>query len=75
MTDADDLAVYNSDWLGKYHGQAPVALLPKTTAQVSAALAYCNDRRYGRRRGVGRGTWRYRGGLLIARPPACLPAT
>jgi len=42
----DALDALNVDWLRKYRGQARVALKPKTTAEVSAVLRYCNDRRY-----------------------------
>lgn len=37
-----DLDMYNTDWLKKYIGNAPVVLKPKTTEQVSKILAYCN---------------------------------
>jgi len=48
-TSPDALDALNVDWLRKYRGQARIALKPKTTAEVSAVLRYCNDRRYTRR--------------------------
>ncbi|KAJ2822642.1 D-lactate ferricytochrome c oxidoreductase, partial [Coemansia sp. 'formosensis'] len=40
-------AKYNIDALGKYHGDAQVALFPTSTLQVSNILAYCNQRGIG----------------------------
>ncbi|KAJ2745265.1 D-lactate ferricytochrome c oxidoreductase [Coemansia sp. BCRC 34301] len=40
-------ARYNIDVFEKYHGDAQVALFPTSTQQVSAILAYCNQRRIG----------------------------
>ncbi|KAJ2058601.1 D-lactate ferricytochrome c oxidoreductase [Coemansia sp. S146] len=37
-------AKFNVDALGKYHGDAQVALFPTSTLQVSDILAYCNQR-------------------------------
>lgn len=45
VTDEAELAAYNEDWLKKFTGASRVALKPKTTAQVSAVLAHCNERR------------------------------
>jgi D-2-hydroxyglutarate dehydrogenase len=45
ITDADQLDAYNTDWMKHYKGAAPVALLPKTTQQVSAILKHCSARR------------------------------
>ncbi|RLO10467.1 hypothetical protein DYB28_004173 [Aphanomyces astaci] len=45
LTDADEIAPFNSDWLNKYHGHSSVVLRPKTTQEVSDILKYCNDRR------------------------------
>ncbi|RQM26657.1 hypothetical protein B5M09_002053 [Aphanomyces astaci] len=45
LTDADEVAPFNSDWLNKYHGHSSVVLRPKTTQEVSDILKYCNDRR------------------------------
>lgn len=43
----DDLAPYNVDWMGKYHGQANTVLRPRTTQQVSDVVKFCADRRIG----------------------------
>ncbi|KAJ2724269.1 D-lactate ferricytochrome c oxidoreductase [Coemansia sp. Benny D115] len=40
-------AKYNEDYFGKYHGGAQLVVFPKSTEQVSAILAYCNDKRIG----------------------------
>ena len=45
VTDEAELAAYNEDWIKKYRGASRVALKPKTTAQVSAVIAHCNERR------------------------------
>lgn len=39
-----DLELFNSDWMRKYRGQTKLVLKPKTTAQVSQILKYCNER-------------------------------
>lgn len=44
-TSPDALENFNTDWMGKYRGQSPVAVLPKTTEQVSIILRHCNERR------------------------------
>jgi D-2-hydroxyglutarate dehydrogenase len=44
ITEADQLDAYNTDWMKHYKGTAPVALLPKTTQQVSAILKHCSAR-------------------------------
>lgn len=46
-TPADDLAPYNIDWMGKYHGQANSVLRPRTTQQVSEIVKHCAQRRIG----------------------------
>ena len=33
------------DWMNRYHGQSRLALLPKSTEEVSEILKYCNKRR------------------------------
>ncbi|ETO13538.1 hypothetical protein RFI_23834 [Reticulomyxa filosa] len=38
----ENLSAYNTDWLRKYKGEAPVVLKPKQTQEVSALLEYCN---------------------------------
>lgn len=43
ITNSDDLESYNTDWMQRFHGQAQIALRPKTTAQVSEIMSYCND--------------------------------
>ena len=45
VTDADDLAQYNTDWLRQYHGNSRLALRPRKTEQVSAILRHCSERR------------------------------
>lgn len=45
VTDVDDLAPLNTDWMGRYHGHSTLALRPRTTAQVSSILAHCHARR------------------------------
>lgn len=44
VTDAADLQQFNEDWLGKYRGRAPVALLPSTTEHVRRILQHCSAR-------------------------------
>ncbi|KAG9314498.1 hypothetical protein JVU11DRAFT_5295 [Chiua virens] len=44
---SDDLASYNHDWMGKYHGQANTVLRPRTTQQVSDIVKFCASRRIG----------------------------
>ncbi|KAF9437360.1 hypothetical protein BGZ76_001077 [Entomortierella beljakovae] len=41
--DAEELEVYNTDWLRKYKGQSKLVLKPSSTEQVSKILKYCND--------------------------------
>lgn len=43
-TSPDELDSFNVDWLGKYRGSSPVALVPKTTEQVSRILRHCSRR-------------------------------
>lgn len=43
----DDLAPYNVDWMGKYHGHANTVLRPRTTQQVSDIVKLCAGRRIG----------------------------
>lgn len=45
LTEDDDLISYNLDWMGSYRGSSSLVLRPKTTAEVSEILRYCNDRR------------------------------
>ncbi|XP_043241872.1 D-2-hydroxyglutarate dehydrogenase, mitochondrial-like [Amphibalanus amphitrite] len=44
-TDKDDLLMHNTDWLRSLRGCSPCVVFPKTTAEVSAVLKYCSDRR------------------------------
>ncbi|KAJ3315377.1 hypothetical protein HDU76_002215 [Blyttiomyces sp. JEL0837] len=44
LTDADETAGFNEDWMRKYRGASTIVLRPKTTAQVSEILKYCNER-------------------------------
>ena len=37
VRDEDELAAYNQDWMGKWKGDAPAALRPKTTGERRAA--------------------------------------
>jgi hypothetical protein len=40
---ADDLNVYNNDWMGKYSGSSQCVLKPKTVEEVSRILKWCNE--------------------------------
>ena len=39
---ADDMAPFLSDWHSRYHGAAKAVILPETTNQVSAIMAYAD---------------------------------
>ncbi|PPQ67357.1 hypothetical protein CVT24_011540 [Panaeolus cyanescens] len=43
----DELAPYNSDWMGRYKGHSTTVLKPKTTQEVSEILKWCNAKRIG----------------------------
>lgn len=43
----DDIAQYNNDWMGKYHGKSTTVLKPKTTQEVSEIVKWCWERRIG----------------------------
>ena len=43
LRDESDLQGLNEDWMGKYQGNSPLALRPKSTDQVASILKYCND--------------------------------
>lgn len=45
VTEKEELEKYNTDWMKKYKGKSSLALLPKTTQQVSQILSYCNQRK------------------------------
>ncbi|QIG81990.1 FAD-binding oxidoreductase [Stakelama tenebrarum] len=42
-TDPDDVAPWNSDWRGRYHGAAPAILSPAATEEVAAIVALAAD--------------------------------
>ncbi|CUS07816.1 unnamed protein product [Tuber aestivum] len=42
--ESDDLEAFNTDWMRKYRGQTRLVLKPKSTANVSEILKYCNSR-------------------------------
>jgi FAD/FMN-containing dehydrogenase len=44
-TDEETLEIHNTDWTKKYQGTSSLMLKPKTTAEVSAILSYCNERK------------------------------
>jgi FAD/FMN-containing dehydrogenase len=39
----DELARYNRDWTGHYHGSSQLILRPKNTFEVSSILRYCHE--------------------------------
>jgi FAD/FMN-containing dehydrogenase len=43
--DAQEIAPHLAEWRSKYQGHTPLLLKPKTTAQVAAILAICNETR------------------------------
>lgn len=45
LTEAEDVAAFNTDWMRKFTGSSPVVLRPSSTAEVSAVLKYCHERR------------------------------
>jgi len=45
LTGADELQGYNTDWIKTVRGASEIVLRPKTTAEVSEILRYCNDRK------------------------------
>ena len=42
LTDQADTAPYTQEWRGLWHGQTPLVLRPRTTAEVAAILALAN---------------------------------
>lgn len=43
-TSAEELEGFNTDWMKKYRGHSPAAVLPATTEQVARVLRHCNER-------------------------------
>ncbi|KAI6132694.1 hypothetical protein EV401DRAFT_1915735 [Pisolithus croceorrhizus] len=46
-TSHDDMAPYNVDWMGKYHGKANTILRPRTAREVSEIVKHCASRQIG----------------------------
>lgn len=44
LTDADSMAGYLTDWMGRYHGTADAVIRPRTTADVADAVSVCAAR-------------------------------
>ena len=44
---AEELRIYNDDWMNKYHGGASTVLKPRTAEEVSKVVRWCNERRIG----------------------------
>jgi FAD/FMN-containing dehydrogenase len=42
---AEDLAIYNTDWIKKYHGKSTTVLKPRTTEEISKIVKHCYERR------------------------------
>jgi FAD/FMN-containing dehydrogenase len=42
-----DLAPYNNDWMGRFHGRSTTVLRPNSTFEVSKILEWCNGRGIG----------------------------
>lgn len=42
LQERDDTASYLSDWHSRFHGAAHAVVLPETTQQVSAIMAYAD---------------------------------
>ena len=45
ITESSELEPLNTDWQRRYKGDSKVALFPTSTEEVSAILAYCNERK------------------------------
>lgn len=43
----DELAPFNNDWMGRFHGRSTTVLKPKSTSEVSKILQWCNQRGIG----------------------------
>ena len=46
-TPADELVVFNDDWMRKYKGKSTTVLKPRTTEEVSKIVKHCNEKRIG----------------------------
>jgi hypothetical protein len=44
---ADELELYNADWMGKYRGRSRIVLRPKSAQEVSKIMKHCWERRIG----------------------------
>lgn len=42
---SEDLVAFNNDWMGKYYGNSPIVLKPRSTEEVSKIMAYCVQQR------------------------------
>ncbi|MDE2343818.1 MAG: FAD-binding oxidoreductase [Betaproteobacteria bacterium] len=47
VTDASALRVHNTDWRGRYHGDAALAVKPASTTEVAAVVRACHEARIG----------------------------
>lgn len=45
LEDAEDLVLFNEDWMRKYKGASQLVLKPKTVDQVSLIMKHCNLRK------------------------------
>lgn len=45
ITNEDDLAAFNVDWMNRYRGASTIALRPTSTDHVSQIMQYCNHHR------------------------------
>ncbi len=45
ITDPRELVPYNTDWRGRYHGDAAVVVKPASTAEVSTVVRTCHENR------------------------------
>jgi D-2-hydroxyglutarate dehydrogenase len=44
VTDSARLAAFNVDWMRSCHGESKLALLPRSTHELSEIMRYCNNR-------------------------------
>ena len=45
VTDSDQLQAMNTDWTERWQGKGQLALFPRTSEEISAALRYCNEQK------------------------------